>query len=109
MAKELERRAYIRYDMKLPATIQPVPGNDENEYHLLLTRDISHMGAYFNMMKTFPYDGQIQVEILIEVSNHRNQSIYLYMTTSGEVVRCDESGLAVSFDEDFRLSPFPAR
>ncbi|MDW7771976.1 MAG: PilZ domain-containing protein [Desulfobulbaceae bacterium] len=107
MENELERRTCKRFEMNLPATIiQFAPAVNGNNYHLLLTRDISHNGAYFRMMKPFSLQGPVQVEILLEVAGGCDGCMYLYLVANGEVVRCDESGLAVSFDEDFMLAPF---
>jgi len=108
MENGLDRRAFKRYEMNLPATIiQPSSGVNGNDFHLLLTRDISHSGAYFKMMKPFPYDGPVQVEVLLEVAGGCEKCIFLYLVAKGEVVRRDNSGLAVIFNEDFMLTPFP--
>lgn len=107
MENELERRAYKRFEMNLPATIiQPSSAVNGNNYHLLLTKDISHNGAYFKMMKPFSFKGPVQVEILLEVAGGCDRCMYLYLVARGEVVRCDDSGLAVIFQEDFILEPF---
>jgi len=109
MENEIDRRAYKRFEMKLPATIiQETSGVNGHKFHLLLTRDISHNGAYFNTMKPCSYKGPLQVEILIDMSGECNRC-FLYMMTSAEVVRCDDSGMAVIFDEDFMLAPFHIR
>ncbi|HER62628.1 MAG TPA: PilZ domain-containing protein [Desulfobacteraceae bacterium] len=107
MENVLERRAYKRFEMNLPATIiQSSPPANGDNYHLLLTKDISHNGAYFKMMKPFSFKGPVLVEILLEVAGGCDRCIYLYLVASGEVVRCDDSGLAVIFNEDFMLDPF---
>jgi hypothetical protein len=108
MENGLDRRACKRFDMNLPATIvQPSSGVNGNNFHLLLTRNISHTGAFFNMMKPFSYDGPVQVEILLEVAGGCDKCMYLYLVAKGEVVRRDDSGLAVIFNDDFMLAPFP--
>ncbi|MDD3619729.1 MAG: PilZ domain-containing protein [Desulfobulbaceae bacterium] len=107
MENDLERRKHPRFEIKLPAIItQPSSGLNGNNFHLLLTRDISHSGAFFTMMKPYPYQGHVRVELLIEV-NSGCSHCFLYMVAKAEVVRCDDSGLAVIFDEDFMLAPFP--
>jgi len=110
MGNELERRACKRFEMNLPATIiQPSSDVNGNNYHLLLTRDISHNGACFKMLEPFSCEGAVRVEILLEVTRGCDRCMYLYLVASGEVVRCDDSGLAVSFNEDFMLKPFPVQ
>lgn len=107
MENGLDRREFRRFDMKLPATISTrASGHIGSNYHLLLTRDISHNGAYFNMMQPVYCDGPVQVEILLEVPTDCKKCIYLYLVANGEVVRREDSGLAVVFSEDFLLKPF---
>jgi len=109
MENNLERRENPRFEIKLPAIItQPSSGLNGNNFHLLLTRDISHSGAYFTMMKPYACQGPVRVELLIQVNNGCHQC-FLYMMANAEVVRCDGSGLAVVFDEDFMLAPFPVQ
>ena len=98
-------RMFERFDLKAPAFIKSSNHNGI-DHHLLLTRDISNGGAYFNTMESVRYQGHVQVELLFEVTNDDNRINYVYMTVSGEVVRHDESGLAVSFNEDSTLMPF---
>lgn len=107
MENGLDRRGFRRFDMKLPATIT-ARGHAHNgsQYHLLLTRDISHNGAYFNMMQPVCCEGPVQVEILLEVPTDCKECIYLYLVANGEVVRREDKGLAVVFSEDFMLKPF---
>lgn len=107
MENELDRREFRRFDMKLPATISAMSSAKKgHNYHLLLTRDISHNGAYFNMMQPVSCDGPVQVEILLEVPTDCKNCIYLYLVANGKVVRREDSGLAVMFSEDFMLKPF---
>lgn len=107
MENGFDRRKCRRFDMKLPATISAgAPGHNGSNHHLLLTRDISHNGAYFNMMQPFSCEGPVQIEILFEVPTDCRKCIYLYLVANGEVVRSEDSGLAVRFSEDFMLKPF---
>jgi type IV secretory pathway ATPase VirB11/archaellum biosynthesis ATPase len=94
MENGLERRASKRLEMKLPATIVQSTTHNGNEHHLLLTRDISSNGTYFNILKPFTYDGHVQDVILIDISCDCDKVIYIILTASGNVVRCGESGMA---------------
>lgn len=110
MENEHERRTCRRFEMTLPATvIRPSSSFYGDMHHLMLTRDISHAGAYFSLMKPFSCEGPVRIELLLEVAGGRTPGMYVYMTASGEIVRRDERGLAVIFHEDFRLAPFPIK
>ena len=106
MCKFSKKRAFERFDLTAPATIRQ-PANENGEHHhLLLTKDISSKGAYFSTMEPASYEGHVQVELLLQVTDSDNHVKYVYMTTTGEIVRRDERGLAIQFDEDAMLKPF---
>lgn len=107
MKRGVERRGSKRFEVKVPAIISHPAGDGKGkECHMLLTRDISNSGAYLTMMKPIFYDGPMEIEILLEVSTERKH--YVCMTTNGKIVRRTETGIAVNFDEEFSLSPFPS-
>lgn len=90
-------RVSQRFELQLPAIVKPYLGADVGDSHLVLTRDISDQGVYFNVMNTSNYPDQVQVEILLQVSGHDSKDVYVCMTTRGEVVRRETEGLAVKF------------
>ncbi|MFZ5799016.1 MAG: PilZ domain-containing protein [Thermodesulfobacteriota bacterium] len=106
MKNGIERRICRRFGMKLPAIIQISPASNRNQYRLALTKDISHSGAYFNIMKPISHGETVHVEILLEIQIENNKIMHLYMAVSGKIVRHEESGLAVNFNDDCRLLPF---
>jgi len=104
MEKQSERK-FERYHVRAPAMIRQMVGNGI-DHHLLLTRDISEGGAYFNTFEPQAYSGQVQIELLLEVTGSDNEVNYTYMTVNGEVIRHDAKGLAVSFTGESRLKRF---
>lgn len=93
----LTHRVSKRFELQLPAIVKPYLGSDVGDSRLVLTRNISDQGVYFNVMNTSSYPGQVQVEILLQVSGHDSKDVYVCMTTRGEVVRREPEGLAVKF------------
>jgi len=51
-------------------------------------------------------DGPVEVEMLLEIPGSDNQSNYVHITTSGEIVRREKRGLVVVFNEESKLIPF---
>jgi len=98
-------RKFDRYEVRAPAVVRQATGNGV-KHHLLLTRDISEGGAYFNTMEPRAYSGRVQIELLLEVTGNDNEVNYTYMTVNGEVVRHDDMGIAVSFKGDSKLTTF---
>lgn len=100
------QRATQRFDLKAPAIIKQSTAENGQQHHLLLTRDLSSKGAYFITMYPVSYDGQVEIELLLQVTNDNNLTHYVHVLTCGEVIRHDEQGLAVRFDDDVKLMPF---
>ena len=104
--EQQERRFIQRFAMQQPAIVRSCMSTNGGERHLLLTRDISSCGAYFNSSEPLDYTGQVEVEVLINVPGSEDRGNYLSMITSGEIVRCEATGLAVRFKEEPSLKPF---
>mgnify|MGYP006304822111 CR=1 FL=1 len=107
MAKYSKQRAFQRFVLTAPATIRQPTGENGKHHHLLLTKDISCKGAYFNTMEPASYAKYVQIELLLQVADDSDHHVkYVYMTTTGEIVRHDARGLAIQFDDDAMLKPF---
>jgi hypothetical protein len=103
---ETNRRLTERYALRAPALLHPSGDSGCPPCHFALTRDISSHGAYFLIREAQSCPGHVQVELLLQVPAPESPAKYAYMATTGEVVRRDEVGVAVRFDEDYTLSPF---
>lgn len=54
----------------------------------------------------FTYEGPVEVEVLLKVPGEEDKGNYVYMQTCGEVVRREETGLAIRFNGESSLKPF---
>ena len=106
MKKLSERRETERFGLKVPAIVRQISESNGKRHHLLLTRDISNQGAYFNAIDDFTYEGPVEVEVLLKVPGEEDDGNYVYMQTCGEVVRREETGLAIRFNGESSLKPF---
>ncbi|HMB16012.1 MAG TPA: PilZ domain-containing protein [Pelovirga sp.] len=106
MPKFSKQRAFERFELMAPATIRQPANTNGEHHHLLLTKDISCKGAYFSTMGAASYERYVQVELLLQITDSDHQVKYVYMTTTGEIIRRDQQGLAIQFDDDAILKPF---
>lgn len=106
MKKNLKQRACERIELKVPALVRSSTSSNGKHHHLFLTRDISNQGAYFNTMEPETMEGPVEIEMVLEITGSHDQVNYVYMTTSGNIVRREERGLAVMFNDESRLMPF---
>lgn len=106
MGLHTDRRDSKRFALKLPALINQAAASNDIEAHIILTRDISNLGAYFHSPHSSSYEGRLKIELLIVLHHEADQTEYMRMTTTGEVVRREETGIAVRFDANTKLVPF---
>jgi hypothetical protein len=98
-----ERRNLDRLELEVPALIQAT-GGDGSDHRILLTRDISSNGAFFRTAAANSYDCRVDVKLLLQVPSLDSEAKYVCLTTTGEVLRRDPTGLAVRFGDDYQLS-----
>lgn len=97
MSQNSERRHHNRFDLQIPAIIKSAAGDGAGQ-RLFLTRNISDHGAYLSEIHAQSWDGPVEMEFLLEIPRHEEDLRYVHMSTRGEVIRRDATGLAVRFD-----------
>jgi c-di-GMP-binding flagellar brake protein YcgR len=101
-----ERRRLERFELHTFATIEARrPGRDA-EVLYLQTRDISSGGAYFRSEALLPEGTRTRLLIhlpLPKVATPEEQGAQLKI--SGTVLRSDQQGMAIIFDQKFQLIP----
>lgn len=99
---ESNRRQQERVNLSLVATIQPIEdGQATNTVTQTTTRDISATGAYLLTPMTLPPDTQLELEVLLpfdELAPLNAQGQNVALKAVGHVVRAENEGLAVQFD-----------
>lgn len=90
-----ERRKLERFDLQLPAKIDVVAG--EKQISNLFTKNICAGGAFFETSNPLPNNTRVKIDL---VAPTRVQII-----VAGSVCRLDPSGMAIQFDEEYKLLP----
>ena len=99
-----ERRKLERFILRLPATVEAI--GRSKEILRLFTRDISADGAYFECADPLPKDTRVTLEIVLALKDVNNlPSAGAQIKLSGLVLRSEPSGMAVRFDERYRMMP----
>lgn len=106
MKKNIKQRVCQRFELKVPALVRQATKQNSKHHQLLLTRDISDKGAYFNTMEAEAFSGTVEIELLLIIAGRDEEYNYVYMTASGEIIRREKMGLAVIFNDDCRLVHF---
>ena len=94
-----DRRRIQRYDLNIPAVIIDVPDIPESPELMLMTRDISASGAFFDTRQPLAAGTMLDLELRLPVRDYPDGRVQL----RGTVVRSTPTGMAVSFDDDCRF------
>jgi hypothetical protein len=90
-----ERRKLERFDLQLPAEIEVERG--KKHIRNLFTKNICAGGAFFETSNPLPLNTNVKIDL---VAPTRVQIIVL-----GAVCRSDPSGMAVQFEEEYKILP----
>ncbi|MCF6291289.1 MAG: PilZ domain-containing protein [Desulfobacterales bacterium] len=106
-AMSANNRKHERFGMMVPALMEV---SSDPQEKLLTTRDLSSGGAYFFTSNPLAENTSGTIKIFLEPS-HRMVTMdggYVCLEVRGTVMRREEDGMAVCFNEDYRLIPFGA-
>jgi hypothetical protein len=105
----IENRKMERYRLSLKAKVMSAEVEDGSQSLEVLTRDVSSCGAFFLTPTPLPVGTTVRVDLLLRIRQRVAQCLtrpLLKMT--GSVIRCENGGMAVSFDPNQRFAPLPA-
>ena len=104
---DLGRRRMERFDLRLPAQIR-VTGVDTNEEIQLQTRDICAGGAFFQTNVPLPVGTRVDLDLTLPLDELKKlQGKRARIVVTGAVVRCQEDGIAVCFEDNYKILPQP--
>lgn len=103
MISEVMNRKMERFELRLPATVS-VPG--EHEHFLLHTENVCAGGAFLNTEAPLPVGTDVELDLTLSLNDLKKvDGSQVRINVAGSVVRSDESGMAISFDENYRMVP----
>ena len=99
-----------RFDLELEAFVC-IPGEtDPAERANLVTRDVSMSGVYLVTDAPLPVGSKVNVDMVLTLGGREKQnSQQAWIKASGKVLRTDNQGMAVSFDDQSRILPLPKK
>ena len=95
-----EKRELQRFTMEL--TVRISPNANGNEIVFLKTFNISSQGAFIATAEPFPVGTRLKMDIFLLSRTDPKDDI---IQTAGEVVRTGATGMAVRFDEKYKILP----
>jgi hypothetical protein len=102
----IEKRKVERFDLQLEAFVS-LPGSvSQNQTESLITRDLSMCGAFLITDRPLPVGSKVCVDMILTLEGQKKQSAQkAWIKASGKVLRTDDEGMAVGFDDQSRILP----
>jgi hypothetical protein len=102
----IEKRKVERFDLQLEAFIS-LPGNvSQNQTESLITRDLSMCGAFLITDRPLPVGSKVCVDMILTLEGQKKKNAQkAWIKASGKVLRTDNEGMAVGFDDQSRILP----
>jgi len=101
---QTERRKYDRFQLELPAQIEPCQATGANHDNGGITQDISCSGAYILSSSPLTLGTSVALTLFIPLENLGFSSgSYSSFRCKGKIVRQDPSGMAVQFHQTSRI------
>jgi len=104
----LGKRKMERFSLELPARILVVDEVKKEEPESLecLTCDISAGGAYFHTDQPLPVGTEMHIDLVLPLDELKKiEGKKASIKVKGAVVRIGEKGMAICFDEKYKISP----
>ena len=102
----IEKRTVERFDLQLEAFVSLSDSVSQNEAESLVTRDISMCGAFLITETPLPIGSKVCVDMILTLEGRTKQGAQqAWIKASGKVLRTDNEGMAVGFDNQSRILP----
>lgn len=101
----LDKRRMERFSLKIPAKLQ-IKDKPDNKPLELTTKDVCSGGAYFNTTQPAPIGTEVDVQLVIPISELKKiDADNVVITVSGSVLRANDKGMVVAFNNNYSIAP----
>lgn len=103
--KASEKRAFERFDLSLPATVEVVAEGKKKLLNLL-TRDVCAGGAYIHTDSPLAEGTEVAIDLVLDIEALKKMTgKHAFVKVSGRVIRSDPGGMALCFDPKYKIEP----
>ena len=105
-----ERRELERFKLRLPARIEVLSGVPEagRDQINIKTDNICSGGAFFHTLSPLPDGTQVKIHIVLNSKKLRTpRNSRSHIKVSGNVLRSEATGMAIQFDNRYKIIPPP--
>ncbi len=102
----IEKRKVERFNLQLEAFISLPGETGRGDMGNLMTRDVSMNGAFLVTDAPLPVGSKVNVDMVLTLAGKEKQNTQqAWIKASGKVLRADNQGMAVAFDDRSRILP----
>ena len=102
----IEKRKVERFDLELEAFVSLPGKTDQADMGNLVTRDVSMSGVFLVTDTPLPVGSKVNVDMILTLGGRKKQnSQKAWIKASGKVLRTDNQGMAVGFNDQSRILP----
>ena len=102
----IEKRKIERFDLQLEAFVSLPGETSQTDMGSLVTRDISMNGVFLITDRPLPVGAKVNVDMILTLGGKKKQnSQKAWIKASGKILRTDNQGMAVGFDDKSRILP----
>ncbi|MDJ0986878.1 MAG: PilZ domain-containing protein [Desulfobacterales bacterium] len=102
----IEKRKVQRFDLELEAFVSMPGETGQTDLGNMVTRDVSMSGVYLLTDAPLPIGSKVNVDMILTLGGRKKQNAQqAWIKASGKVLRTDNQGMAVSFDDQSRILP----
>ena len=104
---ESDRRKMERFDLKLPAKLSWAGKDKEQESIALMTNNICAGGTYLITDRPLPKGTDIKMDLILKLDRlHEFEGRQTHIDISGFVIRTDQQGMAIRFNNKYNISTY---
>lgn len=104
------KRRLERFDLEIPAKVKVSVSAEVEEVSDLFTNDISSGGAFFHTEQPLPEGTVVEIDLILPldklIKSQKGSGQYTRVKVNGQVLRSETTGMAVSFHDDYQISPW---
>lgn len=102
----IEYRKDERFALRLPARVEVLRKDSDTEEQVfrLETENICCGGAYFTTLSPLPEGTKVKIDLLLNFYKSRTpKELRSRIKVTGEVLRAERTGMAIGFDETYKI------
>jgi hypothetical protein len=102
-----EMRSMKRFGLKLKVRVALKSNGKDRKWLDAMTTNISAAGAFLRIRDPFPIGSRLEFEAVLPLGDKNSEVKDSLVRISGVVIRREEAGMAICFDNGYEILPFP--